>query len=330
MRVWEEIRSLVEEAKGPGGLRTLLDHLRGPLFSELARECWELGLSRHGRTLLAFRPGLRFPAISITGTRCALRCKYCSGYYLKGMISAETPEELWRVCSSLAERGAEGVLISGGYDRHGVLPVRPFLRTLRAIKERLGLKLAIHPGLVDRELAEELVSAGVDVALCELVGDRETVREAIGMDKGPEDYEAALLALREAGIPHLAPHVCIGIKGGELAGELEALRIAAKAEPDVLVLIIFMPTPGTPYADREPPALEDVVKLMALTRCLFSDVPVALGCMRPRKRPYRERVDVAAVELGLDRIVLPAKAALRAAEEKGLEVKWRDVCCALP
>ena len=330
MGAWEELRELVEQATGPEGLRSVLTHIDKALLARLAEECWRLRLLRHGRELQAFRPGVRFPAISITGTRCELRCKYCSGRYLKGMIPAETPEELWRVCVSLAERGAEGVLLSGGYTREAVLPIRPFLRTLRAIKEQLGLTLAIHPGLVDYGLAEELAAAGVDIALCELIGDRATVREALGIDRGPEDYMASLLALREAGVPYLAPHVCLGIWGGELAGELNALKIAREAKPEVLVLIVFIPTRGTPYADRRPPELADVAKLMAISRLMFPDVPVALGCMRPRRPPYRERLDVMAVELGLNRIALPARAAVRAAEERGLAVKWRDVCCAVP
>ncbi len=330
MKVWAELKGLVEEATGPSGLRAVLAGMEGLGLDVLREECWRLRLAVSGRELRAFRPGRRFPAISITGGRCELMCKYCRGRYLKGMIPAETPAKLWKVCSSLAEAGAEGVLISGGYTREGVLPVRPFIPTIRAVVERLGLKVAVHPGLVDRALAEELAAAGVEVAFCELVGDEGTMKEAMGLDKRPEDYLASALALRDAGVPYLSPHVCIGIKGGELAGELDALKMAKAVGADVLVLIVFVPTRGTPYRGREPPALADVSKLMALTRLMFPDAPVALGCMRPRSRPYRDQLDVIAVRLGLDRIALPARAAVEEARALGLEVSWHDICCGLP
>ncbi len=324
-----ELMALVEEARGPDGLRRLLASMGQGVSPELAEACWRARLTLSGRELQVFRPGRAFPAISITGTRCELMCAYCRGRYLKGMLPATSPEELLRLCASLARRGAEGVLISGGFNRHGVLPVRPFLRAIRAVKEELGLRIAIHPGLVDQQLAEELVSAGVDIALFDLVGDEETIRDVIGLDRRPEDYLASLRALRDAGVPVLAPHVCLGMRGGVLSGELDALKMAREVGPDVLVLIIFVPTRGTPLWDREPPGLSDVAKLMAIARLMFPDVPVALGCMRPRG-PYKRQVDPLAVRLGLDRIALPSKSALREAEALGLDVVWRDVCCAVP
>ena len=324
---WLEER--LEKASGPGGLSELLSSLEGQRFSELAEACWRTRLAGFGRELQAFRPGERFPPISITGRRCELMCKYCLGRYLRGMLPAESPTKLLELCSSLARRGAEGVLISGGFDRHGVLPVRPFLSTIRAVKERFGLRIAIHPGLVDRGLAEELCSAGVDIALFDLVGDEDTIRNVIGLDKHPEDYMASLKALKEAGIPVIAPHICIGMKGGRLSGELEALKMARAVRPDVLVLIIFVPTRGTPFWGREPPKPGDVGKLMAVARLIFPGTPVALGCMRPRG-PYKAEVDALAVRLGLDRIALPSRRALEEAEALGLHTIWRGVCCAVP
>jgi len=276
-----------------------------------------------------FRPWPKFPSISITGTRCALMCKYCRGFYLKGMLHAEEPGELWELCSRLAKKGIRGVLISGGFTKDGVLPVRPFLKAIRAIKERLGLLVAIHPGLVDKELARELASAGVDVALFDVVGDERTIRDVIGLRKKPEDYLASLTALREAGIP-VAPHVCLGIHGGELRGEEEALEMVRSVGADVLVIIVFMPTRGTPFQDASPPALEELRPVMAEARGMFKGIPVALGCMKPRMRPYRTALEAMALELGFDRMALPARETVDRARASGLKIVWHDVCCALP
>ena len=329
MRTWEEIRGLVEEARGSRGLEEVLASIGPSELEELAERCWSLRLARFGRELQVFYPWRRFPAISITGHRCELGCKYCRGRYLRGMISAETPGELIRVCSSLAEKGAEGILISGGYTREGILPVGPFLEAIRHVKEHFGLRIAIHPGLVGPDMACELAEAGVDLALCEVFGDEETLREAVGLRRHPGDYLASMRALKEAGL-RLAPHICLGIRGGRLSGELEALRMARDVGPDVLVLIIFIPTPGTPYGDRSPPDPADVEKLMALARLMLPDVPMALGCMRPRRGPYREAVEEAALRMGFNRMALPGKKALELARRLGLEVVRREVCCALP
>ena len=327
---WEGLRELVEGARGREGLYAILEQVNAEALKALRADCWRVRLEGFGRSLLAFRPWPRFPAISITGHRCELMCKYCMGTYLRGMIPVETPGELLKVCSSLAEKGATGVLISGGYTREGVLPIRPFLRAIRAVKE-LGLTIAVHPGLVSQELAEEIASAGIDIALCEVIGDEDTVREAVGLaEKGPGDYLASMQALRDAGVPTIAPHIPIGMLGGSLAGELEALKMARAVRPDVVVMIVFMPTRGTPYAGRRPPELDSVAKVLAIARLMFPRTPVALGCMRPRERPYKARLDVAAVELGLDRIVLPSKEAVGRAYELGLSVEWRDECCAVP
>jgi len=256
-------------------------------------------------------------------------CKYCRGFYLRGMLSAESPGELWELCSSLARKGAKGVLISGGFTREGVLPIRPFLRTVRALKEEFGLTIAVHPGLVDRGLAEDMASSGIDVALFDVVGDEDTIREVIGLDKKPEDYMESLLALREAGLA-VAPHICVGIHGGEVRGEEEAIRMVRSAGVDVLVIIVFMPTRGTPYEGASPPDLGEVRRILRRARTAFPKTPLALGCMRPRKKPYRTALEFLALEEGVDRMALPSREAVRKALEMGLRVSWHDVCCAIP
>jgi hypothetical protein len=103
---------------------------------------------------------------------------------------------------------------------------------------------------------------------------------------------------------------------------LEALGV------DGLVILVFIPTPGTRYADRQPPAVSAVAELLAEARLRFPDKPLYLGCMRP-KGSYRNELDPLAVRAGFNVIVSPARPARQQAAELGLAVRQIRECCVL-
>jgi hypothetical protein len=92
-----------------------------------------------------------------------------------------------------------------------------------------------------------------------------------------------------------------------------------------LVLLVFLPTPGTPLQDRQPPADEEVLRTikeaMMLARC-----PVVLGCIRPRGRLRLERE---AILLGIRHMAMPSPATVEWAIAQGFEVLRAERCCAL-
>ena len=55
-----------------------------------------------------------WPAVSVTGSDCKLQCDHCKAKILESMIPARTPEALWRVACEQIERGARGLLLTGG------------------------------------------------------------------------------------------------------------------------------------------------------------------------------------------------------------------------
>jgi uncharacterized radical SAM superfamily protein len=57
------------------------------------------------------------------------------------------------------------------------------------------------------------------------------------------------------------------------------------------------------------------------------DVPMSLGCARERGDG---RLDVMAVECGMNRVAIPSDGAIARAEELGLEVTWAKTCCSVP
>jgi uncharacterized radical SAM superfamily protein len=130
----------------------------------------------------------------------------------------------------------------------------------------------------------------------------------------------------DIGAPIVAPHVCIGVRGGALGSEMVALRMLEPISPTTLVLISFMPTKGTAYESRPPPSGEDVISVIRGARSILPRTRLLLGCMRSR----RDRAwEPEAVFAGLDGIVLPSAETVRAASALGYTIRKKDVCCAL-
>ena len=48
---------------------------------------------------------LRFPAISVTGDSCHLKCEHCKGKLLETMIPATTPQQILDVCTIIYAKG---------------------------------------------------------------------------------------------------------------------------------------------------------------------------------------------------------------------------------
>jgi hypothetical protein len=190
---------------------------------------------------------------------------------------------------------------------------------------RPGRRMNWHVGFVSEDEIRTIAPL-VDVISFDFVGDDRTIREVYGLEKTVADYEAAYRLLRRHA-PTL-PHVTIGLRGGELGHELAALERLQALGADGLVLLVFMPTPGTRYADRRPPSPEDVAGILVEARLRFPRVPLYLGCMRPKGR-YRQQLDPLAVRAGLNVVVSPSRAAREVAASLGLRARQKRECCVL-
>ena len=286
------------------------------------------GDSSPERVLRFYYPQPSFPAVSVTGRGCALNCKHCGGHYLEGMADVGTPEKLKEYCLSLEARGGAGLLVSGGSTTEGRVPLRPFLPTLRWVKENTGLIVNLHTGMLDMEEAEEIATTGVDIASVDVVGSDETLREVYGLDASVEDYGDTLRNLEEAGVPTVAPHVCVGLHFGELRGEHRSLDIIGRIDPEVIVFLGLIPTPGTEMADVPPPRVDDVVDVISAAVERFPEADVSLGCMRSRRD--KEEMERRAIQAGASRVAVASRSTLEWAREQGYAVKVLDGCCTIP
>jgi len=267
-----------------------------------------------------------FPTVSVTGTACALNCKHCGGKVLQTMHPANTPEKLFKLGAELKQNDALGCLVSGGCLPDGSVPLKQFVPAIEKIKRELGLTVFVHTGIIDAAMATALKTAGVDAALIDIIGSDETIRKVCNLNVTVKDYAKSLKALHEAGL-NFVPHVIVGLHDGKLKGELNALKIIASVKPSAIVVIAFMPIPGTAMAKVKPPQPADIAKVTATARLMFPQTPLALGCVRPKGK-HRAETDVLALKAGVDAIAFPSEEAVKYAEAQGYALSFSSYCCA--
>ncbi|MDP2841049.1 MAG: hypothetical protein Q8O17_02080, partial [Candidatus Methanoperedens sp.] len=98
-----------------------------------------------------------FTPVSLTGTHCSLRCKHCDSHYLDHMLDG-SPGKLYPQATHLANKGASGILLSGGSTPDGSVPTYEQADVIRKLKKDTGLKISAHTGIVNSKQAQILSS----------------------------------------------------------------------------------------------------------------------------------------------------------------------------
>lgn len=302
--------------------------------SRLAR-AFAVSRAHFGHSLSLHIPGMfvvngrrgKYRAVSITGDDCELDCEHCKGSLLKTMAHALTPEELIRIGRETEARGDVGMLVTGGCDRFGRLPWDRFLPAIAQLKSTTNLKISVHAGQTDRETALDLKSAGVDQALVDVLGDDPTARDVYHLPDGVDTIRRTMESLLDVGLD-VVPHILFGIRYGRESGERHALGMLKDYGVKRYVVVVLMPTKGTPMASVRPPSAETVAGFIAEARLEMPGAFASLGCARPRGR-YRRDLDVLAVRAGVNAIALPSDQAVAEAERLGLKTEFHGTCCSL-
>jgi len=281
----------------------------------------------------------RFPSVSISKGACALDCAHCGGKYLQFMEQPDGPDEMARDLLERFDGGdIDGALVSGGCDREGrLLGLDRYLTALSRLTER-GMIIKLHTGFVDIALARKISDAGVQIASQEMAGDPSSVQEVFGLDCGLDPFMETFRALRDADIPHICPHIVVGLHGGEIRGEARALEELARIlTPSTLAIIIFRPTSGTRFEGNPPPRPEDVRRFVELARETFPTTKLVLGSLRPRSsspgrsdREVRLDMERAAMSGGVDGMELPSQALLREVRDAGMKIMKVNAFGVLP
>lgn len=284
------------------------------------------GLKRYKTSEYTVHNATEFIPISLTGTVCALNCDHCQTTMLRGMADlSQFKGSLFDLCAGLKKRGARGVLISGGSDKQGHVPLLKHIPDLIRVRRELELAIRIHPGLPDEETCAALAPVGVNGAMVDIIGHEDTIRQVYHLDATPKDYAAVLARLDQHGIP-IIPHIILGLHYGRMLGEWHALEMIARHPPKVLVLVILAPLSETRMADTKPPSLEEIGGFFGTARKTLPTTPVMLGCARPMGL-LKASIDRLAIDAGLNGIAYPTEGTVAYAREQGFEPSFINACC---
>ena len=117
-----------------------------------------------------------FPSISITGDECHFSCTHCNRKYLKFMLHV-TQDDLYQKSIELEKRGAKGLLISGGLDESGKVPIDYSI--LKKIKNDTNLIINLHSGLLKRNDAKKIKESGIDAVSLDFLGSEDTIKNIL-------------------------------------------------------------------------------------------------------------------------------------------------------
>lgn len=269
-----------------------------------------------------------FPAFSITAGGCALMCDHCEARILEPMIPAIRPEHLDQKVRHLVQtENLQGFLLSGGSNKRNEIRYTRYYPVIEQLKRDFPhLRVAIHTALTDETGAREMESAGVDVAMLDIIGAEETIRDVYHLDRPVDDFEATLAALCSTNM-QISPHIVIGLHYGRILGEENALDILARHPTHALVLVVIMPfyaKPGT----FETPDTTEVGRIFLEARRRLPERQVLLGCARPPGM-HKRVTDAYAVMAGLDGIAFPADGAVAVADMTGRPFHQAHACCSI-
>lgn len=281
------------------------------------------GLKRYQTTEFENSENPRFVGVSITGSACQLNCEHCHRKILETMYPAGEPQAFYELAERLYKRGVKGILVTGGSDSNGVVPLLEFCPVLGRVKEEFGFKIVVHTGLVEGSLAHGLAEAGVDAVMTDVIGSDETIREIYHLDACVRDFHRSISLLADANL-NLSPHIVIGIHYGRIMGEIRALELLSAFRLASLVLVVLNPW----IAEMSPPSTPEIGKVFELARGVFPKTPILLGCARPEGKGKRE-IDELAVRVGLNGIAYPAEGIVGLSRELGLKPEFRQECCSL-
>jgi uncharacterized radical SAM superfamily protein len=255
-------------------------------------------------------------------------CDHCEAKILEPMLPAIKPQMLDQKVRQLIEtEGLQGFLLSGGSNKRNEIRYSRFYPVVEKLKRDFPhLRIAIHTALTDEAGAKEMESAGVDVAMLDIIGAEETIREVYHLDRPVDDFEATLEALCSTSM-QISPHIVIGLHYGRILGEANALDILSRHSTHALVLVVIMPFYAKPGTFVTPDTL-DVGRIFLEARRRLPERQVLLGCARPPGM-HKRVTDAYAVMAGLDGIAFPADGAVAVADTIGRPFHQAHACCSI-
>jgi uncharacterized radical SAM superfamily protein len=310
--------------------RHLLDYWENEELEWFFSEVEKIRIQTYPRILKCYTPGQNFPAISVTGSDCALACEHCDKKYLHNMLQADTEEKFTEILNKFQQQGIKGALLSGGCDKNGKVPVLKYKEILDKFTDEHDFYFNAHVGLVDFAEALALKMAGITTVSFDLLLDQRVIEQVFHMNDEPVDYLVAYENLKEAKLD-VVPHVLVGSNFGKTGREIDILKILGPDPPRLLVFIAMIPpkeSDGTLKPPFELPSAADIAKLIFITKAMMPKTEISLGCMRPRGKDSYQ-IERWAIMAGANRIEIPHRSTREWAEQNGYQLEYYASCCAV-
>jgi lipoyl synthase len=268
----------------------------------------------------------RFVAVSLNGEKCHLQCDHCRTRMLKALYHVDSGAQFEQLAARLADRGCRGMLLTGGCDADGTIPLIRYRGTARQVRLRHGFRYAVHTKLVTGEFAAACAAIGAELLMTDLVGENDSLHRVYHLRNHTIDDVRASLDRAEAHGLRLAPHIMIGIAGGRVVGERVALGMLRGRSVSTLALVVLTPLMHTPLASTtiDIPA---VLEFLTEARETYPDMRITLGCAKTGGRTQRQ-LEEHAVRIGIDAIAYPSDGIVAFARGIGRPVILNEGCCA--
>lgn len=232
---------------------------------------------------------------------------------------------MYKLGTELWGKHGKGLLVSGGCGPSGAVAIPPHIfDEIRLLKEETGLLINLHCGLVGEKTASSISRSGVDKVSFDLVYDDETIQSVLHLDRRKEHFLDTMMMLIEKGVD-VVPHILAGLNRGRISWEHDAIDVLTGMDIDTVVLLILIPTRGTPFEAYDPPPVNDIMDLAIRMRRDLKG-RLVLGCMRPKRS---SDLEIKLIKAGFDGVVLPGKATLRWLVSQGHTIDEKGVCCCI-
>lgn len=263
-------------------------------------------------------------AISITGQHCQLNCSHCGGRLLRGMADGSSPQSFLAKCLTWADNNVPGILISGGADLDGQLPWHSFLPAIRQLNKETNLHLSVHTGLATPEIISDLKSAGIHLFMFDLVPDNSVFHDVFKQTEGCQRMLQMIDALKSCQAS-VAPHIILGLSP-DIQSNVKSLTMLQGLNIESIVVVQFMPLPGTPLAKQPTISRDETIRFIAHLRREFPTTEISLGCARDR-RDFK--LEQQAIETGINRIAIPSDETIQYIDQKKTTAIKYSQCCSI-
>jgi uncharacterized radical SAM superfamily protein len=136
---------------------------------------------------------------------------------------------------------------------------------------------------------------------------------------------SSMESLEKAGLPFV-PHIVCGIHYGKIRSEKKAVEMIRNFDISQVAVVSFMRLTGRPAQHLELPDAYGVAEIVAEARFAVPEALVSLGCARQRGD---RRMEILAIDAGVNRMALPSDEAVEHALGYGLEIKYQKTCCSV-